>query len=308
MEPFVKCEEISMAILEKNAFGKTGLQVTRLGLGAAQVGQARVSEKEAEALLNGVLDAGVNLIDTARGYGKSEERIGKYIAHRREEYVLSTKVGYDVEGHENWTLGAVTDGIERALRLLKTDVLDIVHLHSCTLDDLKRGEVIEGLTQARQAGKIKVAAYSGENEALAYAVSCGAFQSVQFSLNLCDQQVIDKVLEKAVGAGLGVIAKRPLANVFWQHTERPSGAYAEEYWHRAQVMGLQPPEGLAWMSFALRFSVFTPGVHTAITGTGSLAHFLNNLHLLEAGPLSENEYEAARSQFLAHDQDWIGQT
>jgi len=297
-----------MAILEKTAFGNTGLQVTRLGLGAAQVGQARVSEKEAEALLNGVLDAGVNLIDTARGYGKSEERIGKYIAHRREAYVLSTKVGYDVEGHENWTKGAVTDGIERALRLLKTDVLDIAHLHSCSLEDLERGEVIEGLTQARQAGKIKVAAYSGENEALAYAVSCGAFQSVQFSLNLCDQRVIDKVLAKVGEAGLGVIAKRPLANVFWQHTERPSGAYAEEYWHRAQEMGLQPPEGLDWMSFAIRFSVFTPGVHAAITGTGSLSHFLHNLRLLEAGPLPEHEYEAARSQFQAHDQGWEGRT
>jgi aryl-alcohol dehydrogenase-like predicted oxidoreductase len=295
---------MSIALVD---FGNTGFKVSRLGLGAFPVGQDRVSEKEAERLLNGVLDAGVNLIDTARGYGLSEERIGKYLAHRRSEFILSTKVGYDVEGHENWTRGAVLAGIERALRLLRTDVLDIVHLHSCDLAALQRGEVIEGLAQARQAGKIKLAAYSGETEALDFAIACGGFQSLQFSVNLCDQQAIDQAAAAAERQRLGVIAKRPIANAFWRYPKQPEGEYEEAYWVRAQAMKLLPPMGMDWLNYALRFTAFTPGIHTCILGTGSLEHFLAGLRALEAGPLPEAVYQAARQAFRAHDAGWQGQ-
>lgn len=297
-----------MAELIRNWFGNTGLQVTNLGLGAFPVGQDRISEKEAERLLNGVLDAGSNLIDTARGYGSSEERIGRYIAHRRAEYVLSTKVGYDVEGHPDWSRGAVLAGIERALRLLRTDVLDIVHLHSCELEDLQRGEVIQALEQARQAGKIRVAAFSGENEVLEYAIACGGFQSMQFSVNLCDQRSIRTALPRTQAAGMGVIAKRPVANVFWQYSEQPVGAYAEEYWLRARLMQLNPPEGMDWFSFALRFSAYTPGVHASIVGTASLDHFLESVRAVQQGPLPTEDVQAARQTFDRLDQGWIGKT
>jgi len=292
--------------IPRRVFGNTGLEVTILGLGAVQVGNARVSEKEAERFLNGVLDAGVNLIDTARGYGLSEERIGKYISHRRGEFVLSTKVGYDVEGYQDWSKGIVTAGIERALRLLRTDVLDIVHLHSCDLDVLQAGDVIAELDKARQAGKIRVAAYSGENEALDYAIDCGGFQSLQFSVNICDQRAIDNALVKATQKGLGVIAKRPVANVFWRYAERPRGDYAEEYWLRAQAMKIDPGD-LPWQEFALRFAAFTPGVHTSIVGTSSLEHFTENLAILSKGPLPEAEYRRVRQLFKEHDQGWVGQ-
>lgn len=292
--------------LPKRSFGNTGLEVTLLGLGAAQVGSEKLSEKEAERLLNGVLDAGVNLIDTARGYGLSEERIGRYISHRRSEYILSTKVGYDVEGCTDWTKEAVLAGIERALRLLRTDVLDIVHLHSCDLEVLQAGEVIEALSQARQAGKIRLAAYSGENEALDYAIDCGGFQSVQFSVNICDQRAIDTALVKANQKSLGVIAKRPVANFFWRFSERPAGAYCEEYWLRALAMQLSPGE-LSWHEFALRFAAFTPGVHTSIVGTSRLEHFLESVAILAKGPLPIEVVEDVRRRFKQHDQGWIGQ-
>ncbi len=303
------CErEATVKSLAKNNFGSTGLQVTHLGLGAFPVGQADISEKEAERLLNGVLDAGINLIDTARGYGLSEERIGRYIAHRRDEYVLSTKVGYDIEGYADWSRGAVQAGIERALRLLRTDVLDIVHLHSCELESLQNGEAIQALEQARLAGKIRLAAYSGENEALDYAIACGGFQSVQFSVNICDQRAIRTALAQAQERGLGVIAKRPVANVFWQYTAQPVGQYAEEYWLRARAMQLKPPASLSWHAFALRFSAYTPGVHSSIVGTGSLGHFLESVDIIQQGALPEEIYQTTRHAFDRLDRDWVGQT
>jgi len=287
--------------------GSTGLEVSRLGLGAFPVGQSGVSEKEAERLLNGALDASINLIDTARGYGLSEARIGKYLAHRRQDFVLSTKVGYDIDGYRDWSGEAVSAGIERALRLLRTDVLDIAHLHSCSLDDLKAGEVIEALAQARDAGKIKAAAYSGENEPLDYAVASGGFQSVQFSVNLCDQRSIDAALVQAVKADQGVIAKRPVANFFWQFSQQPTGLYAEEYWLRSQAMQLKPPEGMGWHEFALRFSVFTPGVHASIVGTSRLDHFLENVRIVGKGPLESDIVRQTRQIFKKYDDGWVGQ-
>ena len=158
-----------------NSLGRTGLNVSALGFGAMHINDERTSEAEAGALLNHVLDEGINLIDTARGYGLSEERIGRHLAHRRPEFVLSTKVGYGVDGVPDWTYDCIVGGVERALRVMKTEVLDIVHFHSCPLELLQRGEIIEALQRMQREGKVRLAAYSGENEALDFAIDCGAF-------------------------------------------------------------------------------------------------------------------------------------
>ena len=295
-----------MNAIPKRKFGQTGLEVTILGLGGVQVGNSQVSEKEAERFLNSVLDAGINLIDTARGYGLSEERIGKYLSNRRDEFILSTKVGYDVEGYSDWTKETVTAGIDRALRLLRTDMLDIVHLHSCELETLQNGGVLEALDQAHKAGKVRVAAYSGENEALDFAISSGLIQSIQLSVNPCDQGCIDKGLARATEANLGVIAKRPVANIFWRFSEQPTGNYAEEYWVRARAMQLDPGK-LSWQEFTLRFATYTPGVHTSIVGTSSLKHLHENIDAVAKGPLPPEIYASTRATYKKHDQNWTVQ-
>lgn len=151
-------------------FGNTGLKVSALGFGAGEIGDYAVSERDSEKILNTVLDLGINFIDTARGYFASEERIGKYISNRRKEFILSTKVGYGIEGYTDWSYDIICAGVENALRLMKTDYIDIVHFHSCDLNTLQRGEVIEALHKIIEQGKVRVAAYSGENEELKFAV------------------------------------------------------------------------------------------------------------------------------------------
>ncbi len=287
-------------------FGRTGLQVSVIGLGAGQLGSSDLDEKEAETLLHTALDSGITLIDTARGYGLSEERIGRYLSRRRDEFVLSTKVGYDVPGLSNWTYDTILGGIERALRLMQTTWIDIVHLHSCDLEILREGGVIRALEEARRAGKIRVAAYSGENEAMEYALNTGQFQSIQLSVNVTDQRCQNFILPRAAELGLGVIAKRPMGNYFWRFDERPFGNYAEEYWLRAELMRLDPGE-LAWPEFALRFSAFSPGVHSCIIGTRSARHLQENLAYLQQGPLPPEVFAAVRQKFAAHDHDWRSQ-
>jgi aryl-alcohol dehydrogenase-like predicted oxidoreductase len=287
-------------------FGNTGIDVPALGFGAGHIGDLALDENAAGELLNAALDAGITLMDTARGYGASEERIGRHLAHRRDEFVLSTKVGYGIPGFDDWTGPCITAGIDTALGLLRTDRIDVAHLHTCTLDVLERGEVIDALDAAVAAGKVRVAAYSGDNAELEWAVASGRFGSVQTSVNLFDQRVIDRGLAGARSRGLGVIAKRPVANAPWRFAERPVGDYCEPYWERMQAMQLDPC-GLEWQELALRFAAFQPGVGSVIVGTRSVGHLRRNAELIERGPLPDEQVAAIRASFAASDDGWTGQ-
>ena len=155
--------------MNRTAFGKTGLQVSPLGFGAAHVGYLKTDQDRVANILNVLLDAGVNLIDTAASYEGSEELIGNTVAHRRGEYVLVSKCGTKVPQAEGrpWSPELITKTVDASLRRLKTDVLDVMLLHSCDLGTLKQGEALGALVKAREAGKIRFAGYSGDNEAAA---------------------------------------------------------------------------------------------------------------------------------------------
>ncbi len=297
--------------MQQRPFGNTGLNVSAIGFGGAAIWHAPgekggVGDRDVQALLNAMLDSGVTLIDTAGMYGLSEERIGKAIASRRDEFVLSSKCGYDRDMNEDWSPGAITTGIDRSLQLLKTDRIDIMHLHSCGLDVLRQGDAIDALDRAVEAGKIRCAAYSGDNEALLWAIDSGRFASIQTSLNICDQSCLDRALPHCKARGLGVIIKRPLANAFWRFDEQPAGEYCEEYWKRARAMKLEP-EPLAWDELFLRFAAFQPGVSSIIIGTRRADHFLRNVQLLDKGPLPAEQVESLRQLFKQHDRGWVGQ-
>lgn len=287
-----------------NNLGHTGLQVSALAFGAMHINDERTTEAEAGALLNQVLDLGITLIDTARGYGLSEARIGRHLAHRRAEFVLSTKVGYGVEGVPDWTYDCIVAGVERALRLMKTDWLDIVHLHSCPLPVLQQGDVTRALIDCRQQGKLRVAAYSGDNAEVDFAIASGAFGSLQTSISLCDQAHLSQRAALADHAGMGVIAKRPLAGAVWRHPQRP-GDFAEgQYWDRFRTMAL--PDQQDWADTALRFVAFHTGAASAIVGTARPANLRRNLDALARGPLSPALVTAMREAFHRHGQAWQG--
>ena len=292
---------------QHRAFGRTGLVVPALGFGAGHIGDPAMEESAIGALLNGAVDAGVRLIDTARGYGLSEERIGRHLGWRRADVVLSTKVGYSIPGTEDWTYECVARGVDTALANLRTDWIDVVHLHSCPLATLERGEVVEALEAAVAAGKVRVAAYSGDNEELESAARSGRFGSIQTSLNVFDQRAIDGGVAVARERGVGVIAKRPVANAPWRFAERPVGDYCETYWVRMRAMGIDPGP-LEWQELALRFAAYQPGVGSSIVGTRNLEHLLRNADIVARGPLPSDIAVTIRAAFAAHDDGWRGET
>lgn len=286
--------------------GTSSLTVSALGFGAGHIDTTNLSEKAAHDLLDTALDLGVTFFDTARGYGASEKRLGRWLPRRRDRVVLSTKVGYDVPGQQDWTAGAVTGGIDRALKTLNTETIDVVFLHSCSLPVLQQGELIEALLAARDAGKIRVPGYSGENAELAWAADAGVFGVLQTSVNLADQHSLRHTLPRARKHRLGVVAKRPLANASWRHTHRPTGIYGETYWDRLQHMDLDPADG-DWAGTALRFSAFAPGVTTAIVGTSSKDNLTVAAASVGKGPLPAAERERWEQAFAPHDREWAGE-
>lgn len=293
--------------MQTRALGHTGLHVTPLGFGAMHLNDERVSEQDAGRLLNQVLDLGVNLIDTARGYGLSEERIGRHLAHRRQEFVLSTKVGYGIDGVPDWTYACIIDGVDAALKRMRCEVLDIVHLHSCPLRTLEQGEVITALEDCERAGKLRVVAYSGDNAELDWAIQSRHFGSVQTSISVCDQVNLTQRLPALAHAGMGVIAKRPLAGAVWRMPTRPEAHAEGVYWDRWQAMGLEQavPQAV-WNELALRFTAHLPGVSSSIVGTAKLAHFEQNLATVAKGPLPADQHALMRAAFVRHDRAWVG--
>lgn len=291
-------------MIAKRPYGTTGIYVSALGLGAAQIGDPNLTESQVADVLNTALDRGCTLIDTAPSYGISEQRIGRHLASRRDEMVLSTKLGYGIDGIEDWTGPCITAGIERALKRMRVSHIDIAHLHSCPQSTLQLGDVIDALDAAKRAGKIRAMAYSGDNEDRHYAVSCGRFDGFMASLNLCDQRVIDEVLPHV--AGKGFVAKRAAANHPWRFDAQPVGDYCEPYWLRWRTMNIDSL-GLASGELAIRFSCETLGVASAIIGTASAARLAENITWATAGPLPAPLYKAVRDAFQQHGASWRGE-
>ncbi len=297
--------------METRRLGKTGLDVSRLGVGLAEIGfQLNMDQvHEASIVLNTALDNGINFLDTSACYGNSEALIGEAVAHRRNEYVLATKCGHvagDYQG-EPWTAQTVTHSIDRSLRRLRTDHIDLIQLHSCDVDVLERGEVIEALLAAQEAGKVRFLGYSGDNESALWAVESGYFDTLQTSFNLVDQRARDKLFPKAEGAGMGIIAKRPIANAAWGADRAPS-VYARPYFERAQALRAQGPLPGApdhRILLALGFTLAHGAVDTAIVGTRNPRHMQMNIEWVENDlPLAAETVEALEHRFDELGEDW----
>lgn len=291
-------------------FGASRILVSALGFGAGHIGGTQMTEQEAGTLLNRAVDLGVTFIDTARGYGMSEERIGRHLSHRRKDFVLASKCGYSIPGYDDWSPEGIRAGVDMALRLMRTDYLDIMLLHSCPRATLDTPGLIDALDEAVKSDKVLSIGYSGENEDLDYALSLGRFSAIETSVNIFDQRGIAKALRVTQKQNIGVIAKRPLGNAPWRYAERPVGNYCEPYWERMTAMEankIVEESGLAWDELALRFTVFTEGVGTAIVGTSSTANLQHNVEIVNKGALPKSLVQRLRKAFEKHDTDWVGQ-
>ena len=285
------------------------MTVSVLGFGGSEIGYQDVSGRTVAKLLGSALDAGLNVIDIAECYEDSEELIGKAVATRRRELYLFTKCGHGGGwARSDWRPKALLKSIERSLQRLATDHVDLIQLHSCSLAELQKGNAIAALEQARERGLTRYIGYSGDGEAARYAIECGRFDTLQTSVSIADQEALDLTLPLARKREMGVIAKRPIANVAWRYTRRPESYYAD-YWMRLRKLDYPflHDDGAA-VGTALRFTLSVPGVHTAIVGTTKPERWQENAASLAGGALAKKDFDAIRARWRdVADASWEGQ-
>jgi aryl-alcohol dehydrogenase-like predicted oxidoreductase len=286
--------------------GRTGLVVSPLGLGAGPLGDLALEEAAAARVVHEAIDHGVTLIDTAPSYGASEERLGRALHGKRDGVVVCTKGGYGVTGTEDWTPAVIERGIDQALRRLATDRIDVFFLHSCSRDRLARGDLVEPLVRARDAGKIRAIGYSGDGDALEHAVLSGTFDVVECSVNLADQRALDRAVPEAHARGLGVIGKRALANAAWLARERPARDDVAVYWERLLTLFEGAPPSLPWDELAVRFATHAPGVASALVGTRCTEHLARAVEHAGRGALPLAVSSDVVRRFREHGRSWDG--
>lgn len=272
--------------------GSTDLQVSRHGFGAARIGDGAPLER-IEALFDGLLDLGITFIDTADCYAHSEELIGRYLGNRIGEFVIATKCGCITDGEqgEEYSRPVIERSIDRSLERMGLECLDLVFLHTCSADILRAGEATDALLRARDAGKVRYTGYSGDDEDALQAISMGVFDAIQVTFNILNQTALDAVLPAAQGAGLGVVAKRPIANARLLPEDSPQ-FHAGPYWD--PVRSLLAEDG-AWddpLECSLRFTLSHPVISSAIIGTTDPSHARLNARRAQAPPLSPQLLDA----------------
>lgn len=243
--------------MQHKQLGNSGLMVSALGLGTVKLGrntrlrypnEFNIPDRSAAIqLLNTAADLGINLLDTAPAYGESESRLGDILRGQREKWVLTTKVGENFDGSNSkfdFSAAAVTASVTRSLQRLRTDVLDIVLIHSNGEDVkiLEDSGALECLQQLKGRGWIRAVGISHKTVAggmRAIELGCDVIMA---TLNLAEQQQLE-VIAAAAEAGCGVLVKKALAS---GHAGSASLAFASScHGVSSVVVGTINPEHLS---------------------------------------------------------------
>jgi aryl-alcohol dehydrogenase-like predicted oxidoreductase len=242
------------------ALGRTGFSLSPIGFGAFKIGRNQKTkyaaayelpgDDQVALLLNGLLDLGINYIDTAPAYGRSEERIGRAIAGRRSEFVLATKVGETFEGGAStydFSAAAIHGSVERSLTRLKTPTIDVLLLHSDGRDVWiqSQTDAVPTLQQLKQKGLVRAIGLSGKTvEGAQQALDWADVVMVEYHLR---DRSHEALIAAAGSRGIGVVVKKGLAS------------------------GELPADQ------AIRFVLDDPHVTSLVVGGLSLDHFRANL-------------------------------
>ena len=242
--------------MEYRVLGKTGLKISRMGFGGIPI--QRIDAQGTKELMNRLMDAGINYIDTARGYTVSEEYLGYALEGIREHFVLATK-------SMARTRKAMASDIEKSLHNLKTNYIDLYQVHNPSMEQLEQvmgeGGALEALMEAKAAGKIGHIGLTAHSAAVfARALELDWVETVMFPYNIVENQG-EELIQKCTEKNVGFIAMKPLAG----------GAIEDA-------------------SLALRYICANPDVTVVIPGMAESKELEENIRACEdMAPLTEEE-------------------
>jgi aryl-alcohol dehydrogenase-like predicted oxidoreductase len=289
-----------MPDIPRRPLGRTGLDVTVLGFGAMelhgsdqrQAGRG-VSREVASAVLNEVLDAGINYLDTSPDYGMSEDYIAA-ISARRAEFVLASKVGCPTGAvvvptgnrlPHDFSPASVTRAVEQSLRRMRTDHLDLAQVHmSPSMDTLTEQGTVEALQGLRQDGKVRFIGISSTLPNITDHLAAGVFDVIQVPYSAL-QREHETVMHDIGQAGLGLVVRGGVAR-------GGSGRSSRQAWDSLKDADLAGLLGdMSMMELMLRFTLSHPDLSTAIVGTQSPLHVRTNVAAAAKGPLAPDVYK-----------------
>src|SRR5690348_7243871 len=295
--------------ITKRTLGRTGLEVTDLAYGAMEVRGSRiwggrpVTESQAEIILNAVLDSGINFIDTANDYGRSEEFIGKYISKRRDQYYLATKCGCTVvhkdantdETPHVWTRENLFRGLHESLERMRTDYVDVMQLHNPSVEQVEQGDLVAVLQEMKQQGKVRWIGCSSTLPHITTYIKWNVFDVYQIPYSGLER-AHENVITEAANAGAGIIDRGGVARgepgVVLGNNDR---------WAKFEAGKLDElrEQGESRSGFLLRFLLAHPDIDTTIVGTLIPEHLQENIAVAAKGPLSPEVYAEAKRRLDA---------
>ncbi|MGW0809117.1 aldo/keto reductase [Nonomuraea sp. NPDC002799] len=293
--------------------GKTGLRASRLGYGAMELRGPQawgkpLSDDEARTILNTVLDSGVNLIDTSPDYGDAEEHIGRWISHRRDEFILSSKCGCPLAGDGDprtfpphvYTRANVRACVEQSLRRMRTDHLDILMVHmSPSVAVMRAEDTIAEMRALQDEGTIRFTGMSGDLPHLPEHVAMGVFDVFLLPYSALDRSH-EELISAAAAAGAGTIARGSVARSLMAPPEampEPIRRPLADRHARLAAAGLEDlADGASTMELLLRFILSHQDLHSVIVGSTQAAHVRANVAAAQKGPLPTEVYDALRQR------------
>ena len=316
--------------MENRTLGRTGRQTSVVGLGCWQLGGdwGRVDDADALAVLHAAVDAGVTFLDTADVYGdgRSEKLIGRFLRERPDAGVtVATKCGRRADPHvpQAFTAGNLRAWTDRSRANLGVDRLDLVQLHCPPTPVFGTDAVFDALDALVTGGVLAAYGVSVEtcDEALA-AIARPNVASVQIILNAFRLKPLERVLPAALAAGVGIIARVPLASgllsgrydettTFAADDHRTYNRHGEAFdvgetfsgvpyaagVDAARALGALAPEGVSTAAHALRWIVDQPGVSVVIPGARNAAQARANAAAADVPPLSPDVLAGIRSVY-----------
>jgi aryl-alcohol dehydrogenase-like predicted oxidoreductase len=284
--------------------GKTGIKVSRLGLGTVELGldyginkpenfTKKPNEKDSIYLLHKAVDFGINLFDTAPSYGCSEELLGKAFTNKKN-CIIATKVNIPSEGGDCEKF--ILSSLNRSCKKLQRKYLDILQVHNTTVNTFLNSDIFKILLKEKEAGNIRFIGASVYEPKNAFAaINSGIIDVLQVAYNVLDQRMDEKVLAKAKSEGIGILSR----SVFLKGvlTERikylpkkcePLKKAAENVKMKMKLSSWQDLS-----NFALRFALSNPGINSILVGISNEAELDFALNTFNKGKLNNNKLKLA---------------
>jgi len=282
-------------MVRKRRLGRTGLEVSEISLGTAElgmdygIGASKPSESEAAALLHGAVDLGINLLDTARAYGDAEAVIGRHLAHRRNEFILVSKVA--AGGRRS-----VESMVEQSLRDLRTDYIDIVLVH-CGYGAVADPDTIAALLDCQSAGKVRHLGASVYGEQAAVASMEGEWcRCIEIAYSALDRRPEANTLQRASALDVGVIARSVLLKGAltprWSILPDAFRPLTDEVKRVMTAIGTDAAE---LPRYAYRYVLSHAAVGSALVGTAKIRELEAAAHAAQEGVLDSGTIARLRT-------------